>query len=141
SVPSADLVLLCVKAEDLPAALELAAPLADAGPAFVTVQNGVEAPGQVAARFPAAPVIASRVHGFFELHDGAVHHVGVEPSLAFGLVAGEGADALDRFGEVLADAGIEHQYTADIWGELWRKFLLAASLGGVGAALGTAAGR
>ena len=141
SLPSADLVLLCVKAQDLPDALDLAAPLAAAGPAFVTVQNGVEAPGQVAARFPAAPVIASRVHGFFELRDGVVHHVGVEPSLAFGLTSGEGGQALDWLQGALADAAIASRHAADIQVELWRKFLLAASLGGVGAALATPAGR
>lgn len=141
TLPPADLVLLCVKAADLPAALDLAAPLAATDPAFVTVQNGVEAPAEVQARFPGATVIASRVHGFFELRDGAVHHVGVEPSLAFGAVADGGSEACALLAAVLADAGIAHRQVDDIRGELWGKFLLAAALGGTGAALGVPAGR
>ncbi|OCC23447.1 hypothetical protein MB02_12635 [Croceicoccus estronivorus] len=141
SIPDADLVLVCTKAADLTDALELAAPLASVRPGIVTVQNGVEAPIQVMTRFPAVPVIASRVHGFFEVRMGVVHHVGVAPSLAFGLVSQGGQEVVDLFQGVLAKCGIGHKHSTDIWRDLWEKFLLAASLGGVGTALRCDAGR
>ena len=83
-LPAAAAILLCTKAGDLRAVLDRLAPAVDDRTVFVTVQNGVDAPGIVAARFPGGQVIASRLHGFFEMASNAVHHVGVEPSLVLG---------------------------------------------------------
>ncbi|MCB2060952.1 MAG: 2-dehydropantoate 2-reductase [Novosphingobium sp.] len=139
--PAPDLVLLCTKTIDLPAMLDKLAPLAKIDCVFVTVQNGVEAHDLVAARFPEAPVIAARVHGFFELADGVVRHVGVKPSLVYGHAAGPSQGHADRFSVVLTAAGIANRHSDTIMCDLWAKMLLASSIGAVGAALGVPAGK
>ncbi|HNP72834.1 MAG TPA: 2-dehydropantoate 2-reductase N-terminal domain-containing protein, partial [Kouleothrix sp.] len=49
-----DFALVCVKAYDLPAALEQMRPLVGPATTVLTLQNGVEAPDQAAAAFGAA---------------------------------------------------------------------------------------
>lgn len=139
-IAGADIVILCTKAGDLPQALDLAQPLAAGQPAFVTVQNGVEAPSQVEACFPRSAVMGSRIHGFFELDDGVVRHVGVEPSVVFGLTTPFGSERLRQFDTLLSQAGIMHRRSDGIAIELWEKLVLASALGGVGTAMGRKAG-
>lgn len=136
----ADLVLLCTKAPDLGEILELAAPCIGPGTVLVTLQNGVEAPDEVAARFPDVPVLAARAHGFFEMVGERVRHVGVEPSLAFGPMSSAACPSVQAFAGVLSKAGIAHSLSANIMGDLWEKLMLASTFGGLGAATGLAAG-
>ncbi|MGE3690050.1 MAG: ketopantoate reductase family protein [Novosphingobium sp.] len=137
----AALALLCTKAQDLPGALALLKPLAGRDLGILTLQNGVDAPEIAARACPEAGVIAARVHGFFEMQEGVVRHVGVEPSIAFGRFAGPASGVEELLASRLAQAGIAFSRSPDIRRELWEKFLLASSLGGVGAALGIPAGR
>lgn len=135
------LVILAVKTPDLPAALDLVKGSRATSPVVLTVQNGVEAPAQVATALPGATVLASRVHGFFEMDaDGAIRHRGVPPSLVLGLAAGEDTNAAGRVAAMLLRSGIQAEATADILSQLWMKFLLAAPLGTVGAAMEMDAG-
>jgi 2-dehydropantoate 2-reductase len=136
-----DLAILCTKSAELVSAMQLLAGYADDPPVIVTVQNGVDAPEQVAACFPDATVLASRIHGFFEMQGTRVRHVGVEPSVHFGCWNADNPAAAEIFAGVLASSGIEHAVSCDIRNELWEKFMLASAIGGVGAALGIPAGQ
>jgi 2-dehydropantoate 2-reductase len=135
----ADLAILACKTTDFASAMASVQPCIGPGTILLSLQNGVEAPQQLAAAFPAATVLAARVHGFFELHGGVVRHVGVEPSITFGSIQGDSA-APHHVAQLLAAAGIRHQICANITAELWEKLLLAASFGGVGAAYALTAG-
>lgn len=135
-----DFAILACKTGDLASCLDALACLAGPQTVIVTVQNGVEAPGIVAGRFPGHGVIASRVQGFFEREAGILRHVGVRPSLSLGAWAGMGNDSAARLVELLAQAGISASLSRDIRAELWEKFVLASALGGVGAATGLSAG-
>lgn len=133
---SRPLIVLGMKTPDLPAALDLVAACRPHAPIVLTVQNGVEAPAQVAAALPGATVLASRVHGFFEMgDDGAIRHRGVPPSLVLGLTRGDDHAAPARIAAMLRAAGTHAEASDNILEELWAKFLLAAPLGAVGAAL------
>lgn len=137
----ARLVLFCTKAGDLAGALELAAPVVGAQTALLLVQNGVDAPAMAAARFPGARVIASRVHGFFELVGDLVRHVGVMPSLELGTIGSDPEAIAQEIAELFNRCGIQAQLATDIEASLWSKFLLSASLGGVALATGMPAGQ
>lgn len=137
----ARLVLFCTKAGDLTAAIDLAAPVVGAKTVLTLVQNGVEAPAMAAAHFPGAAVIASRIHGFFELDGDLVRHVGVKPSLELGLIGPEPADTAREFTDLFNRSGIDTRLVPDMADSLWSKFLLAASLGGVALACRLPAGR
>ena len=107
---------------------------------MLTVQNGVEAPDIVRARYPLATVLASRVHGFFERSDRIVRHVGVPPSLELGAPGPDPDGQARRVAVLFNRAGIATRLSPDIAASLWSKFLLAASLGGVALASRLAAG-
>ena len=134
------LVVLCTKAGALSDALDQIEDAVGVRTGIVTVQNGVEAPEIVARGFPDVAIIASRVHGFFELSGGNVRHVGVEPSIVFGQVHGPETGAGKQLHRLLHSAGIACAMAPDITSALWQKFVLASAFGGVGAATGLAAG-
>lgn len=136
-----DLAVLCIKTGDLASAIaELGSRLAPQA-CVVTLQNGVEAPDQVAEALPNAAVVAGRVHGFFEIEGQRLRHVGVAPDIALGGVNPAGKVAVREVGAVLTRAGFECTVSSDIRRDLWVKFMLAASLGGVAASLGISAGQ
>ncbi len=136
----ARLVIICTKAGDVRGALAVVEGSVGPQTAFLTLQNGVEAPLTVARRFPNAAIIASRVHGFFEMAGNKVKHVGVEPSVVFGHAYGPDLGAVEFISELLRNAGIAGHPSPNIAIELWSKFVLASAFGGVGAATGMAAG-
>jgi 2-dehydropantoate 2-reductase len=140
AVVPARLMVFCIKCGDLAEALARAAPVVGLQTAIMLVQNGVEAQDTATAMFPANPVIASRVHGFFELESDLVRHVGVAPSLELGAVEGTDNSAREIV-SLLNRSGIRASCAADIEVSLWSKFLLVASLGGVGLACGLPAGQ
>lgn len=136
-----DLAILCIKTGDLAAAVGALAPCLAPGASVVTLQNGVEAPDFVAEALPQAGVLAGRVHGFFELDGQRLRHVGVAPTVALGGINPAGKAAEQGVAAVLIRAGFDCTLSADIRRDLWVKFMLAASLGGVAAALDVPAGQ
>lgn len=104
------------------------------------MQNGVTAPWQVASAMPDVDVVAGRVHGFFEIEENGVRHVGVEPSLQLGSIGPRGDAAAMRIAATLDGAGVKASVSDDIRRDLWEKFVLASSIGAVAPALGATAG-
>lgn len=137
-LPPTDLAVIATKMTGLGDAIALLACWNTPAPGVLTVQNGVEAPDLIAAGLPGAQVLAGRVHGFFEMTDDVVRHVGVPPSLAFGSWGDtiSPSPAADLLAAGLTDAGIAFERPADMAAVLWEKLVLASSVGGVGAALG-----
>ena len=137
----ADVVFLCVKMGDLTDALDHLAPRFAPGATVITLQNGVEAHEHVAARFSDAHVVASRVHGFFEMDGARVRHVGVPASILYGCTQGDAALAHAAVQGALSGSGFAAEVTDDIVRALWEKLLIAACAGGVAAALDIPAGQ
>ncbi|MFN3468642.1 MAG: ketopantoate reductase family protein [Novosphingobium sp.] len=134
------MAICCVKTNGLDAALHDLREALHPGAVLLTLQNGVEA-HEVAARIlPDAAIVAGRMHGFFELTGDVVRHVGVAPSILLGSTQGN-VHAERAVVAALAGSGIAVDVSADITLALWEKFLLAASLGSVGAALAMPAGQ
>lgn len=141
TVGPVEIVLLCVKTWQLPAAVEALPPLVGDGTGVVTVQNGVEAPFDVAdavgrgAVLPGVAKIFAGVDG-----PGRVRHVGGPASLAFAEWDNRDSERLDRLRSALRAAGVTVDVPRDIWTELWAKFLFIAPLGGLGAVTGESVG-
>jgi 2-dehydropantoate 2-reductase len=89
---------------------------------------------------PDVDVVAGRVHGFFEIEENGVRHVGVEPSLQLGSIGPRGDAAAMRIAATLDGAGVKASVSDDIRRDLWEKFVLASSIGAVAPALGATAG-
>lgn len=135
-IPTPDLAIIATKTTGLADAIAALAGHASPALGVLTIQNGVEAPAMVAAALPDVQVLAGRVHGFFEMADDLVRHVGVPPSLAFGPINAAPSPAADLLASCLTDAGIAFTRPHDIAATLWEKLMLVSSIGGVGAALG-----
>ena len=134
-VPPVDLSICCVKMPDLEQAL-----MASRSGVILTLQNGVEAHETAARVLPDAHIAAGRVHGFFEMDGDAVRHVGVPPTILFGCTEGDRTLVDLTIGAAFANTTFAVAAASDIRRSLWEKFLLAACLGSVAAALELPAG-
>ncbi|MEV7175127.1 2-dehydropantoate 2-reductase [Kitasatospora sp. NPDC093679] len=134
-----DAVLLCVKTPQLTAAARALAPLLGEDTAVVTVQNGVEAPDQVASvlgRDRVLPGLARVVA--VPVRPGVVRHLGPPGALGFTEWDGGVSERVLRLREALRAAALTAAEPADVWAELWAKFLVVVPVGGLGAATGGA---
>lgn len=107
---------------------------------MLALQNGVEAASDFNRLLPSAGILAGRVHGFFELVDERVRHVGVEPSIAFGPVPSIIGGKAELMASCFDDAQISCTVHNDILPQLWEKLVLTSPLGGLGAMLALSIG-
>lgn len=130
-----DVVLLCVKAPQLPAAIDTLGPLLGGDTAVVTVQNGVEAPEQVAAEIGNRQVLPGTIRVVATMDvPGHVSHVGGPAALTVAEWDNSASDRVARLREIMRDAALETPTPRDIWAALWTKFLLVTPVGSLGAA-------
>lgn len=133
-IGEADLVLLAVKTWQLPAALAAMEPLVGDNTAVVTLQNGVEAPDQVAEVYGRETVLpgVARVLAMVEA-PGVVRHIGGEGSLVLAEWDDAATPRVERIRTTLREAGILSPAPRNILGELWSKFVFITGVGGLGA--------
>jgi 2-dehydropantoate 2-reductase len=129
-----DVVIVAVKSWQVPLAAQGMKPVMGKNTYVLPLLNGVEATPQLAevvgcdAVLKGMAKIISRIAG-----PGEVHHVGAEPYIALGEPDNHTSDRAERLREALEKAGVRAEIPPDIDVALWEKFLLVASLGGVGA--------
>lgn len=134
-----DVVLLCVKTSQLPEALDSLKPMIGAATAVVTIQNGVEAPEQVMAAIGREHVLPGFVRIVATLvSPGHVEHLGGPMAMGFAEWDGSASDRVTRLRATLSAAGVTALEPADIWAELWTKFMTVVPVGSLGAATGGA---
>ncbi|WP_410568707.1 2-dehydropantoate 2-reductase [Amycolatopsis sp. cmx-4-61] len=133
-----DAVLLAVKTWQLDAAVAAVPAGTDA---VLTLQNGVDAPAQVArtlgedAVLPGVAKVIAALAG-----PGTIRHVGGAGSLDFAEWDNRPSERAERIRAAFATAGIPTTPPADIWAELWAKFLFITPIGGLGAVTGATFG-
>jgi 2-dehydropantoate 2-reductase len=110
-------------------------PLVAAQTLILPLQNGVEAPEQLATVHGAAHVLGGLCRLLVYLAGlGHVRHVGVAPYLAFGELDGSLSQRAEAVRAVLSKAhGVTVELVSDIRAAMWSKFVFIAALGGVGA--------
>ncbi|WCT79136.1 ketopantoate reductase family protein [Novosphingobium humi] len=135
-----DLAIFCVKAPDLATTLHACRPLMAPGSLVLTLQNGVEAQDMAQEILPGTAVLAGRVHGFFEMEGQLLRHVGVVPSIVMGCARGDPVTSETALLSTFAESAMRVSLSPDIRRALWEKFLIAAGLGGLAAALQVPAG-
>ncbi|GAA3091495.1 2-dehydropantoate 2-reductase [Kribbella aluminosa] len=139
-IGTVDYVLICVKTWQLPDVIEAIRPLVGPDTAIVTVQNGVEAPDQVAqvygrnAVLPGAAEVIAYVEG-----PGVIRHLG-NGKLTVGEWENGPAPRLERLRDAFVAAGLQATIPDDIWAALWTKFLSVVPTGGLGTATGAGYG-
>jgi 2-dehydropantoate 2-reductase len=107
--------------------------------AVVTLQNGVEAAEQVAARIGRGQVLPGTVRVVAAMAGpGEVRQVGPPAALGFAEWDSSVSSRVTALREVLRYASLTVTEPNDIWVDLWTKFLLVVPIGSAGAATGGA---
>ena len=136
-----DAVLVGVKAWQVPEVAQAMRPLVGPETFVVPLQNGVEAPSQLAAVLGAEHVLGGlcRIVSLV-VEPGHVRHAGLEPYVAFGELDNRPSQRAQRLREAFARAGVAAEISPDIQVAMWEKFLFIASFSGVGAVTRAPAG-
>ena len=140
-VGDVDLVILGVKAWQVPEAARAIKPIVGPNTTVLPLQNGVEAVSQLVDELGSANVIGGlcRIVSFV-VGPGHIRHAGFTPSIIIGELDNLRTDRIIRIEELFTRAGLEITIAQDIQVALWTKFLFIASFSGVGAMANAPAG-
>jgi len=130
----ADLVVVCTKTWQLPAALEATTAMMGPGTVVFGLQNGVEAASELAATVGADHVLGGTCRIIsYVAEPGVIRHVGIDPTVTFGEVTGGLTERVQRIADDLRGAvGAAIVASADIQVDLWKKFLFFAPVSALG---------
>ncbi|HSF33624.1 MAG TPA: 2-dehydropantoate 2-reductase [Candidatus Tectomicrobia bacterium] len=132
-VGAVDVVLVAVKAWQVPEAALAIQPMVDKETCVVPLQNGLEAPAQLAAVLGpqhvlgGSCVISSTVTG-----PGCIRHLGLEPAVSFGALDQRPSPGAERLRQAFERAEVTAIMPADIQVAIWEKFM-AIRYGPIGA--------
>lgn len=130
-----DAVVLAVKAWQVAAMADEMAPLRESLGVILPLQNGVEAPRQLAAALGADRVLGGLCRIMAQRAAPAqIEHVGAEPEILLGALDPRAEPAAAALGAAFAESGVRCVVRADIAAAIWDKMAFIASLGGIGAA-------
>jgi len=128
-----DVVLIGVKAWQVPEAAQAIRPLVGSETFVVPIQNGVEAPAELAAVLGAQHVLGGLAKILsYKVGPGHIRHAGMEPYIAFGELDDRISERTERLRLAFKRAGVTVEIPSDIQVAIWDKFLLVVSWGGVG---------
>ena len=129
-----DAVLVGVKAWQVSEVAEAMRPLVGPTTCVVPLQNGVEAPGQLAAVLGVSHVVGE-ICGLasFVVAPGHIRHAAAEPFVKFGELDNRPSARLDHLRQTFVRAGVTIEIPSDIQRELWMKFLFITPCSGLGA--------
>lgn len=142
SVGPVDLVLVGVKAWQVPEVALAVRPLLGPASVVVPLQNGIEAAEQLQQVLGAEPILGGlcRILAWLE-GPGQVRHAGLTPSIAIGELDGSLSPRVERVRQALRAAkGVTVETPRDIKTALWGKLMFIAAVGAVGAASRAPAG-
>lgn len=135
-----DVVLIGVKAWQVPEAARAIVPLVGRETIVLPLENGVEAPDQLAAVLGEEHVLGGLCQiSALIAGPGHIRHVGIEPYIAFGELkssAGTGGwlgARVEQLRQAFERAGVKVEVPADIQAAMWMKFMFIAAFSGVGA--------
>jgi 2-dehydropantoate 2-reductase len=133
-VGPADLVIYAVKTYDNPTALPLLVPLLGPSTVVLTIQNGVDSPGEVALVAGEARTLGGTTYIATALEaPGLIVQTGTHRRIVFGEAFGELprlSERVQRIHEALSGADIQSYPEGDGRVPIWEKFVFLASLAG-----------
>ncbi|MDD2605909.1 MAG: 2-dehydropantoate 2-reductase [Desulfobacterales bacterium] len=142
AVGAVDLVLVGVKAPQVPEAARAIPPMVGAETVVLPLQNGVEAADQLVDVLGRGPVVG----GLCKLiamtgAPGRIYHLGMPPQIVFGELDNRSSGRISRLKSLFDQCqGVEAHLAEDIHAALWGKFLFIAAFSGVGAVTRVTAG-
>jgi len=140
-VGETDLVILGVKAWQVPEAARAIKPVVGPTTTVLPLQNGVDAVPQLVDELGSKNVIGGlcRIVSFV-VEPGHIRHAGFAPTIIIGELDNQRTERITKIEEVFKQAGLDTTIAADIQVALWTKFLFIASFSGVGALANAPAG-
>lgn len=136
-----DVVLVAVKAWQVPGAAQAVMPMVAPDTFVVPLQNGVDAPGELSSVLGEARVLGGLCHIVSYIQaPGHIRHAGIKPHIAFGELAGGVSVRAARLREIFERAGVWAETPDDIQAAMWEKFLFIAAFSGLGAVTRVPAG-
>jgi len=140
-VGAVDLVILGVKAWQVPEAAQAIKPLVGPNTVVLPLQNGVDAASQLVSTLGSDSVVGGlcRIVSFV-VEPGHIRHAGFTPSVIIGELDNRRTDRIVTLEQLFKRAGLEISIATDIQVALWTKFLFIASFSGVGAMANAPAG-
>jgi 2-dehydropantoate 2-reductase len=136
-----DLVIVGVKAWQVPEVAQSMKPMVGTATTVLPLQNGVEAPAQLAAELGDAVIGGLAKIVSFIVAPGHIRHAGFEPSVVFGELDNRRTERVERILETFTRARVTAAIAPDIQIALWTKFLFISSFSGMGALTGDPAGK
>ena len=136
-----DLVILGVKAWQVPDAARAIKPVVGPTTTVLPLQNGVDAVPQLVAELGSANVVGGlcRIVSYV-VEPGHIRHAGFAPTVIIGELDNQRTERITKIEEIFKHAGVDTTIAADIQVALWTKFLFIASFSGVGALANAPAG-
>jgi 2-dehydropantoate 2-reductase len=129
-----DVVLVGVKAWQVPEAAEAMRPLVGPETFVLPLQNGLEAPAKLAAVLGNQHVLGGLCGLFcYVVGPGHIRHAGTEPFVKFGEMDNRPSERVKQLQLVFMRAGVTTEIPSDIQVALWMKFLFITVWSGVGA--------
>ncbi|MCS7283918.1 MAG: 2-dehydropantoate 2-reductase [Anaerolineae bacterium] len=129
-----DVVLVGVKAWQVPEVAPKMGPLLGPETFIVPLENGVEAPDQLAAVWGKERVLGGLCRIISTVPEpGRVRHGGMEPYVAFGELDNRPSERARQLQAAFERAGVRAEIPADIHVALWEKFLFITPFAGMGA--------
>jgi len=121
-----DLVMFAVKCYDLESAAEALRPVVSPETSLLTLQNGIDAPDELAARLGTGHVLAGTAAIFSAIVEPGVIETGPLVRITLGERSGEVTPRVHAVAAVLREAGVEAIVSSDARRALWEKLLLLA---------------
>ena len=131
--PEVDLVVISVKAWQVPEVALAIRSLISSRTVLMTVQNGVEIPNQIAQIFDENQVVAGVFKGISELVSPGVISYTNKGHLTLGNINQNSVISVNNIADIIRKAGLDVVVTNDIQLELWRKLAMMAPMSGIGA--------
>jgi 2-dehydropantoate 2-reductase len=134
-----DVLLVAVKAWQVTGAARALRPMVGATTMVVPLQNGLEAPGELAAILGKSPVVGGLCATVSQIVEpGHVHLTG--GLLTFGELDNRRSERVERLLALLEHAAVPAHVPADIHGAMWGKFALITAWSGIAALTRSPAG-
>jgi len=129
-----DVVIVGVKAWQVPEVAEAMGPMVGPQTFVVPLQNGIEAPGQLAEVLGAEHVLGGLCGLIsFVVGPGHIQHAGIEPFVNFGELDNRPSERAEKLRRIFARSGVTSEIPPNIQVAMWRKFLFIVSTSGMGA--------
>ena len=135
SIGPVDVILVAVKAWDIPSAAESMKPMIGENTLVIPLENGVDAVDLLSASLGREHILGGlcRISSFISA-PGLIKHIGVQPSIAFGELDNRKSDRVERILRVFQDVpGLTAEIPDDIHKAIWQKFIFIVAVSGVGA--------